>query len=73
MPLFRINLGVQFFMVTTSFAGENFNFLQEKMGECLKRIGVSVALTSVSIFTGFLLSLIIPMPALQAFGAQVRN
>lgn len=46
-------------------------FLQERTGECLKRVGVSVALTSIAIMSGFLCSLVIPMPALRAFGLQV--
>ena len=47
--------------------------LQERTGECLKRVGVSIFLTSVAILSGFLFSLIIPMPALRAFGLQVSE
>ena len=46
-------------------------YFQEQIGECLKRTGVSVLLTSVSNMLAFFVAAIIPIPALRAFALQV--
>lgn len=45
--------------------------LQDRTGECLKRTGASVALTSISNVTAFFMAALIPIPALRAFSLQV--
>lgn len=45
--------------------------LQERTGECLKRTGTSVALTSVSNMIAFFMAALVPIPALRAFSLQV--
>uniref|UniRef100_A0AAR2JFA1 SSD domain-containing protein n=1 Tax=Pygocentrus nattereri TaxID=42514 RepID=A0AAR2JFA1_PYGNA len=44
--------------------------LQDRTGECLKRTGASVALTSISNITAFFMAALIPIPALRAFSLQ---
>lgn len=46
-------------------------FPQDRTGECLKRTGASVALTSISNVTAFFMAALIPIPALRAFSLQV--
>lgn len=48
-----------------------FFFFQDRTGECLKRTGASVALTSISNVTAFFMAALIPIPALRAFSLQV--
>nr|XP_020014831.1 protein patched homolog 1 [Castor canadensis] len=43
---------------------------QDRTGECLKRTGASVALTSISNVTAFFMAALIPIPALRAFSLQ---
>lgn len=45
--------------------------LQDRTGECLKRTGASVALTSISNIAAFFMAALIPIPALRAFSLQV--
>ena len=45
---------------------------QEQTGECLKRTGTTVLLTSVTNMLAFFSAVIIPIPALRAFALQVR-
>lgn len=45
---------------------------QERTGECLRRTGTSVALTSLSNMIAFLMAALVPIPALRAFSLQVR-
>lgn len=45
---------------------------QERTGECLRRTGTSVALTSVSNMIAFFMAALVPIPALRAFSIQVR-
>lgn len=53
-------------LVTVSFC-----VLQERTGECLRRTGTSVALTSVSNMIAFFMAALVPIPALRAFSLQV--
>ena len=46
--------------------------IQEQTGECLKRTGTTVLLTSVTNMLAFFSAVIIPIPALRAFALQVR-
>ena len=48
-------------------------FLQQQTGECLRRTGVSVLLTSLINMAGFFIAAIIPIPALRAFVMQVGH
>uniref|UniRef100_A0A8C7GHG3 Patched 1 n=1 Tax=Oncorhynchus kisutch TaxID=8019 RepID=A0A8C7GHG3_ONCKI len=43
---------------------------EDRTGECLKRTGASVALTSISNVTAFFMAALIPIPALRAFSLQ---
>lgn len=45
--------------------------LQERTGECLRRTGTSVALTSISNMIAFFMAALVPIPALRAFSLQV--
>lgn len=47
------------------------SYSQDRTGECLKRTGASVALTSISNVTAFFMAALIPIPALRAFSLQV--
>ncbi|XP_039274094.2 protein patched homolog 1-like [Styela clava] len=74
LPFLMLGLGVDdMFLITHQF-GEiaclNYIPFEERTGECMKRVGVSVLLTSIAILSGFLFSMIIPMPALQSFALQ---
>uniref|UniRef100_A0A8C0Q4P4 Patched 1 n=1 Tax=Canis lupus familiaris TaxID=9615 RepID=A0A8C0Q4P4_CANLF len=55
-----------------SLIGISFNAAttQDRTGECLKRTGASVALTSISNVTAFFMAALIPIPALRAFSLQ---
>jgi patched 1 protein len=46
---------------------------QTQTGEVLRRVGVSVVLTSVSNLSAFFLAAIVPIPALRAFCLQVSE
>nr|CAB3265259.1 protein patched homolog 1 [Phallusia mammillata] len=74
LPFLMLGLGVDDMFLMAHHFGEiavlSYIPFQERVGECLKRVGVSVVLTSIAILSGFLFSLIIPMPALRAFGYQ---
>nr|XP_009858682.2 protein patched homolog 1 isoform X1 [Ciona intestinalis] len=74
LPFLMLGLGVDDMFLMAHHFGEiavlSYIPFSERTGECLKRVGVSVCLTSVAILSGFLFSLIIPMPALRAFGLQ---
>jgi len=45
---------------------------QELTGECLKRIGVTILLTSLCNSSAFFIAAIIPIPAMRAFCLQVH-
>ncbi|XP_060235737.1 protein patched homolog 2 isoform X2 [Meriones unguiculatus] len=44
--------------------------LPERMGECLRRTGTSVALTSINNMVAFFMAVLVPIPALRAFSLQ---
>ena len=45
---------------------------QERTGECLRRTGTSVTLTSINNMVAFFMAALVPIPALRAFSLQVR-
>ncbi|KAH0618674.1 hypothetical protein JD844_018081 [Phrynosoma platyrhinos] len=55
-----------------SLLGISFNAAttQERTGECLRRSGTSVALTSVNNMIAFFMAALVPIPALRAFSLQ---
>uniref|UniRef100_A0AAQ5ZGB2 SSD domain-containing protein n=1 Tax=Amphiprion ocellaris TaxID=80972 RepID=A0AAQ5ZGB2_AMPOC len=56
--------------VAFPFICTSFCLCQDRTGECLKRTGASVALTSISNVTAFFMAALIPIPALRAFSLQ---
>lgn len=46
-------------------------FLKERTGDCLRRTGTSVALTSINNMIAFFMAALVPIPALRAFSLQV--
>lgn len=46
---------------------------KERTGDCLRRTGTSVALTSLNNMIAFFMAALVPIPALRAFSLQVRN
>ncbi|XP_074642065.1 protein patched homolog 1-like [Tubulanus polymorphus] len=74
LPFLALGLGVDdIFLIAHTFA-ENTNKMDipysEQSGECLKRTGVSVLLTSISNACAFFMAAVIPIPALRAFSLQ---
>uniref|UniRef100_A0A8C4JWW6 Patched 1 n=1 Tax=Dromaius novaehollandiae TaxID=8790 RepID=A0A8C4JWW6_DRONO len=69
LPFLALGVGVDdVFLLAHAF---NTPFvLQDRTGECLKRTGASVALTSISNVTAFFMAALIPIPALRAFSLQ---
>uniref|UniRef100_A0A493TN66 SSD domain-containing protein n=1 Tax=Anas platyrhynchos platyrhynchos TaxID=8840 RepID=A0A493TN66_ANAPP len=49
---------------------ERLAYQHERTGECLRRTGTSVALTSVSNMIAFFMAALVPIPALRAFSIQ---
>ena len=47
--------------------------LQERTGDCLRRTGTSVALTSINNMIAFFMAALVPIPALRAFSLQVLD
>uniref|UniRef100_A0A8C3R824 SSD domain-containing protein n=1 Tax=Cyanoderma ruficeps TaxID=181631 RepID=A0A8C3R824_9PASS len=77
LPFLALGVGVDDIFLLVHAFGEtgtlpySFDFvLQDRTGECLKRTGVSVALTSISNVTAFFMAALIPIPALRAFSLQ---
>ncbi|XP_052776119.1 protein patched homolog 1-like isoform X1 [Mya arenaria] len=74
IPFLALGLGVNdMFLITHTYA-ENANKdnipHKEQTGECLKRTGTSILLTSVSNMLAFFSAVIIPIPALRSFALQ---
>ncbi|GAB1608434.1 protein patched homolog 1-like [Argonauta hians] len=72
VPFLALGLGVDdMFLIAHTYAENSNNIpFMERTGECLKRTGVSVLLTSITNIMGFLAAAIIPIPALRAFSLQ---
>ncbi|KFQ72546.1 Protein patched 1, partial [Phaethon lepturus] len=75
LPFLALGVGVDdIFLLVHAFSetGQNKRIpFEDRTGECLKRTGASVALTSISNVTAFFMAALIPIPALRAFSLQV--
>ncbi|GAB6028772.1 hypothetical protein CHUAL_004588 [Chamberlinius hualienensis] len=73
VPFLALGLGVDdMFLLAHTYAGNwtsDVRF-EDLTGECLKRTGVSVLLTSISNVGAFFAAAIIPVPALRSFALQ---
>uniref|UniRef100_A0A6Q2Z9N5 SSD domain-containing protein n=1 Tax=Esox lucius TaxID=8010 RepID=A0A6Q2Z9N5_ESOLU len=72
LPFLALGIGVDdMFLLAHSFteAGVNIPF-KERTGDCLRRTGTSVALTSINNMTAFFMAALVPIPALRAFSLQ---
>ncbi|KAG9273607.1 hypothetical protein AMEX_G10340 [Astyanax mexicanus] len=75
LPFLALGIGVDdMFLLAHSFtqAGSNIPF-KERTGDCLRRTGTSVALTSINNMIAFFMAALVPIPALRAFSLQVKN
>uniref|UniRef100_A0A803VDM8 Patched 2 n=1 Tax=Ficedula albicollis TaxID=59894 RepID=A0A803VDM8_FICAL len=73
LPFLALGIGVDdMFLLAHAFTETSHPSLslQERTGECLKRTGTSVALTSVSNMIAFFMAALVPIPALRAFSLQ---
>ncbi|XP_074991914.1 protein patched homolog 1-like [Calonectris borealis] len=74
LPFLALGVGVDdVFLLVHAFSetGQNKRIpFEDRTGECLKRTGASVALTSISNVTAFFVAALIPIPALRAFSLQ---
>ncbi|XP_023658699.1 protein patched homolog 1 isoform X2 [Paramormyrops kingsleyae] len=74
LPFLALGVGVDdIFLLAHAFSetGQNNRIpFEDRTGECLKRTGASVALTSISNVTAFFMAALIPIPALRAFSLQ---
>uniref|UniRef100_A0A672ZLP5 SSD domain-containing protein n=1 Tax=Sphaeramia orbicularis TaxID=375764 RepID=A0A672ZLP5_9TELE len=74
LPFLALGVGVDdVFLLAHAFSetGQNKRIpFEDRTGECLKRTGASVALTSISNVTAFFMAALIPIPALRAFSLQ---
>ncbi|KAK6492791.1 protein patched-like protein 1 isoform X1 [Huso huso] len=77
LPFLALGVGVDdVFLLAHAFSetGQNKRIpFEDRTGECLKRTGASVALTSISNVTAFFMAALIPIPALRAFSLQVNG
>uniref|UniRef100_A0A3Q2GFT4 Patched 2 n=1 Tax=Cyprinodon variegatus TaxID=28743 RepID=A0A3Q2GFT4_CYPVA len=72
LPFLALGIGVDdMFLLAHSFTetGSNIPF-KEKTGDCLRRTGTSVALTSINNMIAFFMAALVPIPALRAFSLQ---
>ncbi|XP_048383214.1 protein patched homolog 1 isoform X1 [Stegostoma tigrinum] len=74
LPFLALGVGVDdIFLLAHAFSETGHNKkipFEDRTGECLKRTGASVALTSISNVTAFFMAALIPIPALRAFSLQ---
>ncbi|GCB64590.1 protein patched homolog 1 isoform X1 [Scyliorhinus torazame] len=74
LPFLALGVGVDdVFLLAHAFSETGHNKkipFEDRTGECLKRTGASVALTSISNVTAFFMAALIPIPALRAFSLQ---
>ncbi|XP_012681164.1 protein patched homolog 1 [Clupea harengus] len=72
LPFLALGIGVDdMFLLAHSFteAASNIPF-KERTGDCLRRTGTSVALTSINNMIAFFMAALVPIPALRAFSMQ---
>ncbi|XP_017327719.2 protein patched homolog 1 isoform X1 [Ictalurus punctatus] len=72
LPFLALGIGVDdMFLLAHSFTetGSNIPF-KDRTGDCLRRTGTSVALTSINNMIAFFMAALVPIPALRAFSLQ---
>ncbi|MEE6495256.1 hypothetical protein FKM82_001993 [Ascaphus truei] len=72
LPFLALGIGVDdMFLLAHAFteAGLSTPF-KERTGECLRRTGTSVTLTSINNMIAFFMAALVPIPALRAFSLQ---
>ncbi|XP_052033068.1 protein patched homolog 2 isoform X2 [Apodemus sylvaticus] len=72
LPFLALGIGVDdIFLLAHAFTKSPPDTpLPERMGECLRRTGTSVALTSINNMIAFFMAVLVPIPALRAFSLQ---
>ncbi|KAL0966060.1 hypothetical protein UPYG_G00290300 [Umbra pygmaea] len=72
LPFLALGIGVDdMFLLAHSFTETGINIpFKERTGDCLRRTGTSVALTSINNMTAFFMAALVPIPALRAFSLQ---
>ncbi|XP_028833609.1 protein patched homolog 1 [Denticeps clupeoides] len=72
LPFLALGIGVDdMFLLAHSFTETASNIpLKERTGDCLRRTGTSVALTSINNMIAFFMAALVPIPALRAFSLQ---
>uniref|UniRef100_A0A8C4WDZ0 Patched 2 n=1 Tax=Gopherus evgoodei TaxID=1825980 RepID=A0A8C4WDZ0_9SAUR len=72
LPFLALGIGVDdMFLLAHAFTETSQHIpFKERTGECLRRTGTSVALTSISNMIAFLMAALVPIPALRAFSLQ---
>ncbi|XP_034358758.1 protein patched homolog 2 isoform X1 [Arvicanthis niloticus] len=72
LPFLALGIGVDdIFLLAHAFTEAPPDTpLPERMGECLRRTGTSVALTSINNMVAFFMAVLVPIPALRAFSLQ---
>uniref|UniRef100_A0A8C1LP17 Patched 2 n=1 Tax=Cyprinus carpio TaxID=7962 RepID=A0A8C1LP17_CYPCA len=72
LPFLALGIGVDdMFLLAHSFTETRYNIpFKERTGDCLRRTGTSVALTSINNMIAFFMAALVPIPALRAFSLQ---
>uniref|UniRef100_A0A669BHM2 Patched 2 n=1 Tax=Oreochromis niloticus TaxID=8128 RepID=A0A669BHM2_ORENI len=72
LPFLALGIGVDdMFLLAHSFTETESNIpFKERTGDCLRRTGTSVALTSINNMIAFFMAALVPIPALRAFSLQ---
>ncbi|XP_067423864.1 protein patched homolog 2 [Emydura macquarii macquarii] len=72
LPFLALGIGVDdMFLLAHAFSETSQHVpFKERTGECLRRTGTSVALTSISNMIAFFMAALVPIPALRAFSLQ---
>ncbi|XP_051788392.1 protein patched homolog 1 [Erpetoichthys calabaricus] len=72
LPFLALGIGVDdMFLLAHAFTETGYNIpFKERTGECLRRTGTSVALTSINNMIAFFMAALVPIPALRAFSLQ---
>ncbi|XP_074858497.1 protein patched homolog 2 [Carettochelys insculpta] len=72
LPFLALGIGVDdMFLLAHAFTETSQHVpFKERTGECLRRTGTSVALTSISNTIAFSMAALVPIPALRAFSLQ---
>ncbi|KAK6302637.1 hypothetical protein J4Q44_G00269920 [Coregonus suidteri] len=75
LPFLALGIGVDdMFLLAHSFTETGINIpFKERTGDCLRRTGTSVALTSINNMIAFFMAALVPIPALRAFSLQVPD